>query len=121
MKVKLEEVCKRIYAGGDVPKDRYSAKKTDILVVGGFDMPCIKDGKSGKLKKVEQINLNGGQIQIINELHKITQKSGRIVRAESSIFAEISRKSAKFSGQGCPQEAKKGSKRGVFEASEEEK
>ncbi len=42
-------------------------KKTDILVVGGFDMPCIKDGKSGKLKKVEQINLNGGQIQIINE------------------------------------------------------
>jgi restriction endonuclease S subunit len=33
MKVKLEEVCKRIYAGGDVPKDRYSAKKTDIFNV----------------------------------------------------------------------------------------
>ena len=29
MKVKLEEVCKRIYAGGDVPKDRYSEVKTD--------------------------------------------------------------------------------------------
>ena len=28
MKVKLEEVCKRIYAGGDVPKDRYSEVKT---------------------------------------------------------------------------------------------
>ncbi len=27
MKVKLEEVCKRIYAGGDVPKDRYSEIK----------------------------------------------------------------------------------------------
>ena len=29
MKVKLEEVCKRIYAGGDVPKDRYSEVKTE--------------------------------------------------------------------------------------------
>ena len=29
MQVKLEEVCKRIYAGGDVPKDRYSEVKTD--------------------------------------------------------------------------------------------
>ena len=28
MRVKLEEVCKRIYAGGDVPKDRYSEVKT---------------------------------------------------------------------------------------------
>ena len=28
MRVKLEEVCKRIYAGGDVPKDRYSLEKT---------------------------------------------------------------------------------------------
>ena len=29
MKVKLEEVCKRIYAGGDVPKDRYSEVKNE--------------------------------------------------------------------------------------------
>ena len=29
MRVKLEEVCKRIYAGGDVPKDRYSEVKTE--------------------------------------------------------------------------------------------
>ena len=29
MRVKLEEVCKRIYAGGDVPKDRYSEVITD--------------------------------------------------------------------------------------------
>lgn len=29
MKVKLEEVCKRIYAGGDVPKDKYSEVKTE--------------------------------------------------------------------------------------------
>ena len=51
-------------------------------------------------------------MQIINELHKITQKSGRIVRAESSIFAEISRKSAKFSRPECPDRAKNGQKRG---------
>ena len=29
MKVKLEDVCKRIYAGGDVPKGRYSEVKTE--------------------------------------------------------------------------------------------
>jgi len=29
MRVKLEEVCKRIYAGGDVPKDRFSEEKTE--------------------------------------------------------------------------------------------
>lgn len=28
MRVKLDKVCKRIYAGGDVPKDRYSSVKT---------------------------------------------------------------------------------------------
>ena len=28
MKVKLEDVCKRIYAGGDVPKNRFSESKT---------------------------------------------------------------------------------------------
>ncbi len=28
MRVKLDKVCKRIYAGGDVPKDRYSTVKT---------------------------------------------------------------------------------------------
>ena len=29
MRVKLEDVCKRIYAGGDVPKGRYSEVKTE--------------------------------------------------------------------------------------------
>ena len=33
MRVKLEEVCKRIYAGGDVPKDRYSTERTDKYCV----------------------------------------------------------------------------------------
>ena len=36
MKVKLEEVCKRIYAGGDVPKDRYSEEKTEYYKVPIF-------------------------------------------------------------------------------------
>ena len=30
MVVKLDDVCERIYAGGDVPKDRFSDTKTDI-------------------------------------------------------------------------------------------
>ena len=36
MIVKLEEVCKRIYAGGDVPKDRYSEEKTEDYKVPIF-------------------------------------------------------------------------------------
>lgn len=36
MRVKLEEVCKRIYAGGDVPKDRYSEEKTEDYKVPIF-------------------------------------------------------------------------------------
>lgn len=36
MRVKLEEVCKRIYAGGDVPKDRYSEEKTEEYKVPIF-------------------------------------------------------------------------------------
>lgn len=32
-KVKLEEVCKRIYAGGDVPKDRFSETKTEEYAI----------------------------------------------------------------------------------------
>lgn len=33
MKVKLDKVCKRIYAGGDVPKDRYSTVMTSEYTV----------------------------------------------------------------------------------------
>ncbi len=33
MRVKLEDVCKRIYAGGDVPKDRYSEVRTEQFSV----------------------------------------------------------------------------------------
>ena len=29
MRIKLEDVCKRIYAGGDVPKEKYSLEKTE--------------------------------------------------------------------------------------------
>ena len=29
MRIRLEDICKRIYAGGDVPKDRYSTEKTE--------------------------------------------------------------------------------------------
>ena len=29
MRVKLDDICQRIYAGGDVPKDRYSEEKTE--------------------------------------------------------------------------------------------
>ncbi|WP_287886572.1 restriction endonuclease subunit S [Eubacterium sp.] len=36
MRVKLEEVCKRIYAGGDVPKDRFSEKKTEVYSIPIF-------------------------------------------------------------------------------------
>lgn len=36
MRVKLEEVCKRIYSGGDVPKDRYSEEKTEDYKVPIF-------------------------------------------------------------------------------------
>ena len=33
MRVRLEEVCKRIYAGGDVPKERYSEVMTEEYYV----------------------------------------------------------------------------------------
>ena len=36
MRVKLEEIGKRIYAGGDVPKDRYSEEKTEDYKVPIF-------------------------------------------------------------------------------------
>ncbi len=36
MRVKLEEVCKKIYAGGDVPKDRFSEKKTEVYSIPIF-------------------------------------------------------------------------------------
>lgn len=40
MRVKLEEVCKRIYAGGDVPKDRYSEVKTEE-----YSVPIYANGE----------------------------------------------------------------------------
>jgi len=40
MRVKLEEVCKRIYAGGDVPKDRYSEEKT-----GEYNIPIYANAE----------------------------------------------------------------------------
>ena len=33
MKVRLDTVCKKIYAGGDVPKDRFSKEQTEIYSI----------------------------------------------------------------------------------------
>ena len=33
MKVKLEKVCRKIYAGGDVPKERFSKEQTEVYYV----------------------------------------------------------------------------------------
>jgi len=43
-------------------------KKTNFLIVGDFDYSAnIKDGKSSKLKKAEELILNGQELQIISE------------------------------------------------------
>ena len=43
-------------------------KKTNILVLGNADYSCIlKDGKSSKHKKAEQLICNGADLQIISE------------------------------------------------------
>ena len=47
MRVKLEKVCKRIYAGGDVPKDRYSKEKTEDYKVPIFANAEKDDGLYG--------------------------------------------------------------------------
>ena len=47
MKVKLDTVCQRIYAGGDVPKDRFSIEKTDDFPVPIFANAEKDDGLYG--------------------------------------------------------------------------
>ena len=59
MRVKLEEVCKRIYAGGDVPKDRYSEVKTEEYSVPIYANAEKDDGLYGYTDKarVEELSL----------------------------------------------------------------
>lgn len=47
MKVKLDKVCKRIYAGGDVPKDRYSTIMTSEYTVPIYANAEKDDGLYG--------------------------------------------------------------------------
>ena len=47
MKVKLDKVCKRIYAGGDVPKDRYSTVMTSEYTVPIYANAEKDDGLYG--------------------------------------------------------------------------
>ena len=42
-------------------------KKTDILVVGGLTSALIKEGKSNKLVKAEQLKAKGKSIHILSE------------------------------------------------------
>ena len=43
-------------------------KKTNYLILGNNDFcKSIKNGKSNKQKKAEQISLDGGDIQILSE------------------------------------------------------
>lgn len=47
MKVKLDKVCKRIYAGGDVPKDRYSTVMTSEYTIPIYANAEKDDGLYG--------------------------------------------------------------------------
>mgnify|MGYP004471443931 CR=1 FL=1 len=58
MRVKLEEVCKRIYAGGDVPKDRYSEMKTDKYSVPIYANAEKNDGLYGYTDKAREKELS---------------------------------------------------------------
>ena len=58
MKVKLEEVCKRIYAGGDVPKDSYSKIKTDEYSVPIYANAEKDDGLYGYTDKAREKDLS---------------------------------------------------------------
>ena len=58
MRVKLEEVCKRIYAGGDVPKDRYSEKKTEEYNVPIFANAEKDEGLYGYTDKAREKELS---------------------------------------------------------------
>ena len=58
MKVKLEEVCKRIYAGGDVPKDSYSKIKTDEYSIPIYANAEKDDGLYGYTDKAREEDLS---------------------------------------------------------------
>ena len=58
MRVKLEEVCKRIYAGGDVPKDRYSEEKTEDYKVPIFANAEKDEGLYGYTDEAKEKELS---------------------------------------------------------------
>ena len=52
---------------GGVNEDRVT-KKTDYLILGNNDFcSSIKDGKSSKQKKAEELILNGAPLEILSE------------------------------------------------------
>ena len=58
MRVKLEEVCKRIYAGGDVPKDRYSEEKTEEYNIPIYANAEKEDGLYGYTDEAREAELS---------------------------------------------------------------
>ena len=58
MRVKIENVCKRIYAGGDVPKNRYSEIKTDVYTVPIYANAEKDDGLYGYTDKAREEELS---------------------------------------------------------------
>ena len=58
MRVKLEDVCKRIYAGGDVPKDMYSEVKTDEYSVPIYANAEKDEGLYGYTDKARENELS---------------------------------------------------------------
>ena len=58
MRVKLEEVCKRIYAGGDVPKDRYSEEKTEEYNIPIYANAEKDDGLYGYTDEAREAELS---------------------------------------------------------------
>ena len=58
MKVKLEEVCKRIYAGGDVPKDRFSEVKTEEYSIPIYANAEKDDGLYGYTDEAREEELS---------------------------------------------------------------
>lgn len=58
MRVKLEDVCKRIYAGGDVPKDRYSEVMTEEYSVPIYANAEKDNGLYGYTDKAREEELS---------------------------------------------------------------
>ena len=58
MRVRLEEVCKRIYAGGDVPKDRYSEVMTEEYSVPIYANAEKDNGLYGYTDKAREEELS---------------------------------------------------------------